>query len=114
MHKASDNVLDKPFFEMLIFHKEQATREMCEQILTKVVALLFSNLEYHNIAKLSEYEIMCYQDDLKEIVDYAVSVIPGKLQNAWPKLGAFFNFFYNTLKDLNWSKLITFKKVNLL
>lgn len=114
VQKASDSVCDKPFFEMLIFHKEQATREMCEQILTKVVATLFQNLEYHNITKLSELQIASYQEDLKEIVDAAVGVIPGKLQNAWPKLGAFFNFFYNTLKDLNWGKLITFKKANLL
>lgn len=46
--KIADNVCDHPFFEMLIFHKEQAAREMCELILTKVTSSLFELLEFRS------------------------------------------------------------------
>jgi hypothetical protein len=43
--KVQDNVCDQPFFEMLIFNKEQAVREMCEKILTKATDRLFKLIE---------------------------------------------------------------------
>jgi len=52
--KVADNVCDQPFFEMLIFHKEQNTREMCEKILTKVTDSLFEMLEYPALRALTE------------------------------------------------------------
>jgi hypothetical protein len=50
---------------------------------------------------------------LDRIIEIVVGLIPDKLVNAWHKLGAFFSFIYNTIKDLQWSRLITFRSVKL-
>lgn len=111
--KIADNVCDHPFFEMLIFHKEQAAREMCELILTKVTSSLFELLEFRSAQHMSEDQLAIYQTILERIIDAAVSVIPNKITNAWHKLGSFFNFFHNLIKDLKMSRLIMFRQVRL-
>lgn len=40
-------------------------------------------------------------------------MIPNKITNAWHKLGSFFNFFYNLIKDLKMPRLIMFRQVRL-
>ena len=40
-------------------------------------------------------------------------MIPGKVTNAWHKLGPFFNFFYNTIKDQKMSRLTVFRQKRL-
>ena len=43
--KVQGNVCDYPFFEQLIFHREQNAREIHEAILSRVVKVLFTKLE---------------------------------------------------------------------
>lgn len=48
-----------------------------------------------------------------KIIEVSTEVIPNKIQNAWHKLGPFFNFFYNVLKDLKHSRLVAFRNVKI-
>jgi hypothetical protein len=36
-----------------------------------------------------------------------------KLQNAWHKLGAYFNYFYNVIKDMKLNRLVAFRDAKL-
>jgi flagellin-specific chaperone FliS len=107
--KVADNVCEHPFFEMLIFNKDQVVREMCEAILTKATSCLFELLE--NPQQLTEEQQQMYQAMLDKIIEASTSVIPQKIQNAWHKLGPFFNFFYNTVKGLQHNRLMAFQRV---
>lgn len=42
-----------------------------------------------------------------------MGLVSNKIVSAWHKLGAFFNFFYNAVKDLQWNRLIKFKQEKL-
>jgi len=99
---------------MLIFNKEQAVREMCEKILTKATDRLFKLIEDGNQMQAAVEDVLGYEEMLREIIEASTSVIPGKIQSAWHKLGPFFNFFYNTVEKMEFAKLSSFRNVNLI
>lgn len=43
--KTKNETKERPFFDMLVFHREQEVREMAEFILTKVSKILFKYLK---------------------------------------------------------------------
>jgi|688.fasta_scaffold1532447_1 hypothetical protein len=50
---------------------------------------------------------------LTRIIDSAVQLMSNKLQNAWHKLGAYFNYFYNVIKDMKLNRLVAFRDAKL-
>ncbi len=52
--KVSGAVCDYPFFEDLVYHRDQEVREIIESILTQVTSTFFDHLEYHKIGDLAE------------------------------------------------------------
>lgn len=111
--KVQGNVCDYPFFEQLIFHREQNAREIHEAILSRVVKVLFTKLEIPHINQLDENEIQLFSEILDKLIGITVGLISNKIVSAWHKMGAFFNFFYNCVKDLQWSRLIKFRQEKL-
>jgi leucyl-tRNA synthetase len=91
---------DKPFFEMLVFNKHQEVREMTEQILTKATKYLYNRLE-----ELATYEsaesLAAVREPLNTIIDTVTSMMPLECMKAWHKLGAYFQFLHNLVKDGN-------------
>jgi hypothetical protein len=50
---------------------------------------------------------------LTRIIDSAVQLMSNKLQNAWHKLGAYFNYLYNVIKDIKLNRLVAFRDAKL-
>ena len=59
---------------MLVSHKDQESREMCELVLTRVTKSLFGYLE--NVSKYSEEEVTQLQSTLEKVVRFALEMMP--------------------------------------
>ena len=69
--KEADAKSDKPFFDMLVFHKEFEVREMAGEILTKTTNYLLSMLEDHR-THLSVEVAENVENSLDRIIDTIV------------------------------------------
>ena len=101
---------DKPFFDMLLTHRNQDVRELAEQILSNVMTTLFATLESGRVSQEEGDRI--YQV-VQTITQTMIQLIPVEAQRFWHKLGAFFSFFHNMVKDGNRMRVRHFMQVGL-
>lgn len=78
---------------------------MAERILTKTTKYLYDRLEDPNTYD-SEESIAAVKEPLNRILDSVISLMPLECMKAWHKLGAFFSYLHNLVKDGN-SKAIS-------
>ena len=104
---------DRPFFEALVFNKDQEVREMIEQILTFVTNVLFDAMEYPRSMDFDEDELANISQTLAKVVKTGLFMMPNECQKVWHKLGAYFNHYYNMLKTKVHSRMTYYKGFNL-
>ena len=91
---------DKPFFDMLVFNKQQEVRELAEQILSKATHYLYERLEDPNTYETEE-SLKAVRDPLNAIIDATISMMPLECMKAWHKIGAYFGYLLSLVKDGN-------------
>ena len=101
---------DKPFFDMLVTHRNQDVRELAEEILSNVTIKLFDMLASPN---LHQQEADRIQGIIEVITQNMVVLMPTEVQRYWHKLGAYFSFFHNMVKDANKRRVRHFVQVGL-
>jgi hypothetical protein len=71
-----------------------------QQILSKATKYFYDLLEEPS-TYASEESLKAVNEPLEKILNTIISMIPGECMKAWHKLGAFFDFFYELVKDGN-------------
>ena len=96
---------------MLVFHREQEAREIAERILTYVTIQLFNRLRPDQIALISNVEYENLTETLKSVLQFALDMMPMEAQKAWHKLGAFFNFWWNLVREGNLNQISYMRRI---
>ena len=102
---------DKIFLDMLLTGKTSQVRDLAEQILTHVMHILFRKLD-------SAEEPEEVRENISNVIDRIlkemIALVPLEVQKYWHKLGAFFTFYHNMVKDFDVRRVQYFMRSNLI
>ena len=105
-NKKAKTLDDKVFFDQLLTGKSPEVRDLHEQVLSRVILVLFSKLE--NEEPLMDRGQV--EDIILRVTNEMLDLIGTEAHKFWHKLGSFLNFFHQMVQDRNIQRLTYFVK----
>ena len=109
-NKKEKKLEDKVFLDMLVTGRTTHVRELAETVLTKTILHLFGQLDSED-AMVDKRQI---EEVIERVMKSLIELIPLEVQKYWHKLGPFFSFFYNMVKDFDLRRINYLNRVNLI